>query len=167
MNANANTSNLPQAPALEPYGNGRNATAVVLSAPNGDTLKLWYSYRTCVAFAFNGARTVHANDWSNTTGRHLAAIDGGDKQAKRERVDADTFARKLGDALAAFGTSNLATFGADVLREFRERGMDKKPDTDADGFPIYSRLAHGLARDAGHKLASLARGRGLFGEVQS
>lgn len=152
-------------PGLETYGNGRNATAVVLSAPNGDTLKLFYSYVTCVAFAFNGRRVVSENVWSNTTGRHLAAIDGGDKQAKRERVDSDTFAAKLAEALATFGkspdstTERLAKLGEETLRELRERGQA----TDAER----SRVRDGMARDGFHKLGAYARERGFFGEVQS
>lgn len=112
-------------PSIESYAtSGRsgnplaNAHAVVIVSPNGDTLKVWYSYRTCIAFALNGARTVHANDWSLTTGKHLAAIDGGDKQAKAKRVDADKFALELSQALAKFGRDEarerLADFGAEV-----------------------------------------------------
>ena len=35
-------------------------------------------------------RVVHQNDWSNTTGKHLNWIDGGDKSS---RVSADEFHR--------------------------------------------------------------------------
>lgn len=162
------TQQLPNAPGLETYGNGRNATAVVLSAPNGDTLKLWYSYVTCVAFAFNGARTVAENVWSNTTGRHLAAIDGGDKLAKAQRADPDTFAAKLGDALERFGNASttdttrerFAAFGEEVVRELRERGQAR--ETRAGD----SRAVDGMARDGFHKLGQRARELGFFGDAE-
>lgn len=166
MNSQPATLSPSNLPGLEPFGNGRNARAVILSAPNGDTLKLWYSYATCVAFAFNGARTVSENQWSNTTGRHLAAIDGGDKSAKRARVDSDTFARKLGEALAAFGGQDttrerLAKLGEEALRELRERGQTREVSAGQ------SRGTDGMARDGFHALGRYARSEGFFGEVQS
>ena len=88
-----------QLPSLERYAKG-DATAVWLEHANGNTLKLFYSYKTCVGFALNnGQRVVRENEWGPTTGRHLNAIDGGDKAS---RVDADTFARELTSALAWF-----------------------------------------------------------------
>ena len=41
--------------------------------------KIYFSYETPVAF-WNGRELfVSENEWSNTTGRHLNAIDGGDR----------------------------------------------------------------------------------------
>lgn len=49
-------------------------------------LTLWYSYDTVIAFRRHGLLTVCENAWSTTTGKHLNAIDGGDK-ANRLRRD--------------------------------------------------------------------------------
>ena len=38
---------------------------------------------------------VSQNYWSTTTGKHLTAIDGGDKFAKKARVTSDEFDRLL------------------------------------------------------------------------
>lgn len=54
-----------------------NATYIQL----GD-LEIWYSYETPVAFRFAGKRVVSENVWSSTTGKHLNAIDGGDKESR-------------------------------------------------------------------------------------
>ena len=41
----------------------------------------WFSYQTLVAFQkFGGKRYVRENVWRTTTGKHLNAIDGGDKK---------------------------------------------------------------------------------------
>lgn len=62
----------------------RNSGYVDLGA-----VTLWFSYRTLIAFQFVGKpRVVSENCWSNTTGKHLNAIDGGDKAS---RVDRKTF----------------------------------------------------------------------------
>ncbi len=51
----------------------------------------WFSYTTLVAFKTpGGPRVVIENTWGPTTGRHLNAIDDGDKAS---RVDAATFNR--------------------------------------------------------------------------
>jgi hypothetical protein len=56
-------------------------------------LTCWFSYETVIAFQIGGHhRVVSKNYWSQTTGRHLNAIDGGGKAVKA-RVDADTFAK--------------------------------------------------------------------------
>ena len=55
---------------------------------------VWFSYSTVVAFRVDGHdRVVHQNDWSTTTGKHLKWIDGGSAQAKKARVDDETFQR--------------------------------------------------------------------------
>lgn len=53
----------------------------------------WFSYTTCIAFkSIGGPLVVHQNIWSNTTGRHLNVLDGGNHDA---RVNADEFNRLL------------------------------------------------------------------------
>lgn len=50
---------------------------------------VWFSYKTPIAFQVGcNPRVVHQNDWKTTTGKHLNAIDGGDK---KNRVDGATF----------------------------------------------------------------------------
>lgn len=50
---------------------------------------IWFSYRTPVAFHVDGHdRVVRENSWGPTTGKHLNAIDGGDKKA---RVSSEAF----------------------------------------------------------------------------
>jgi hypothetical protein len=52
---------------------------------------VWFSYETPIAFQFEGQpRVVSENVWSATTGRHLSAIDGGDKKS---RVDHAQFGK--------------------------------------------------------------------------
>lgn len=58
------------------------------------SVTVWFSYRTPIAFVVHGHnRVVHENDWGPTTGKHLNWIDGGDKDAKKRRIDSDTFER--------------------------------------------------------------------------
>lgn len=69
-----------------------------------DNLTLWYSYNTIIAFRGGGySRTVRENDWSTTTGKHLNAVDGGNKKA---RVPGEEFEVMLQDALKKLGLSN-------------------------------------------------------------
>ena len=56
-----------------------------------DSMTLWFSYTTLIAFRVGAKKVVHKNIWSKTTGRHLNSIDGGDNE---NRVNAETFARK-------------------------------------------------------------------------
>jgi hypothetical protein len=43
----------------------------------------WFSYKTLVAFrAEYGNLVVRQNDWSTTTGKHLNAIDDGNKKTR-------------------------------------------------------------------------------------
>ena len=67
----------------------------------GDTF--WFSYKTLVAFQKgHGPCVVRENDWGNTTGKHLNAIDGGDKKARVSgTVFEKLFAKALGRALEA------------------------------------------------------------------
>lgn len=55
-------------------------------------LRVWFSYKTPVAFCVNGGRrVVRQNDWGPTTGKHLNALDGGSKEARAERLDSAAF----------------------------------------------------------------------------
>lgn len=46
-------------------------------------LTVWFSYDTPVAFLpHGGERMVSLNEWGQTTGKHLNAIDGGDKASR-------------------------------------------------------------------------------------
>ena len=47
---------------------------------------IYFSYETPVAFWDGYKLHVSQNEWSRTTGRHLNAIDGGDKEAKEDRI---------------------------------------------------------------------------------
>jgi hypothetical protein len=74
-----------------------NTTAVNAMAFDLGPLTVWFSYRTPVAFQKGHAdRVVRRNEWGPTTGKHLNAIDGGNKA---DRVDGDTFGRLLNEAL--------------------------------------------------------------------
>lgn len=72
-----------------------------------ENLTLWYSYNTIIAYHFYGegsdGLTVRQNDWSTTTGKHLNAIDGGDK---KRRISGNEFEKKLADILKKLGLSN-------------------------------------------------------------
>lgn len=60
---------------------------------------VWYSYNTPVAFVrADGRKFVHENIWSNTTGKHLNAIDGGSKEAKASRIGSAEFKVRLNEA---------------------------------------------------------------------
>jgi len=60
-------------------------------------VRIWYSYRTPVAFSVEGGPiVVRENDWKQTTGRHLSAIDGGDKAT---RIPGEQFERRLAEII--------------------------------------------------------------------
>lgn len=59
-------------------------------------LDIWFSYETPIAYREGwGPTVVRKNEWSNTTGRHLAFIDGGTVEAKNERIPGDVFMQQL------------------------------------------------------------------------
>lgn len=85
-------------PTIESYGNysSSNYGAHALRVDVGD-LTVWFSYKTPIAFRKLGAdRVVRQNDWKQTTGKHLNAIDGGDKKA---RVSSEEFERLFSEAM--------------------------------------------------------------------
>lgn len=58
-------------------------------------LTIWYSYATPIAYRDWSTGTgivVRQNDWSNTTGRHLAYLDDG---RKKGRIPGDAFEAQL------------------------------------------------------------------------
>lgn len=63
----------------------------------------WFSYKTLVAFQrIGGRKYVRQNDWSTTTGKHLNAIDGGNKKERLTEAEFyAAYAREFGESLAA------------------------------------------------------------------
>lgn len=75
-----------------------------LSVVTVGDLQVTFSYSTPIAFQVGTDRqVVRVNDWSNTTGRHLAWCDGGDKVAKARRVSGPDFVDMLELACAPLG----------------------------------------------------------------
>jgi hypothetical protein len=64
------------------------------------SLRLEFSYQTVIAFYGPNDSAVRQNEWGPTTGKHLNAIDGGDKAS---RVPGDEFERRLSAQLAKLG----------------------------------------------------------------
>ncbi len=54
-------------------------------------MSFYFSYETLVAVNTGSELKVLQNYWGPTTGKHLNAIDGGDKEAKDKRLDKDAF----------------------------------------------------------------------------
>lgn len=73
------------------YGDSSSAqnNAKVVMVKNN---RFFFSYETLVAVEpEQGGLIIRQNDWSNTTGKHLNAIDGGSKEAKAKRLPAEQF----------------------------------------------------------------------------
>ena len=79
------------------YGRGNGANAIRLDI---GSISLWFSYETVIAFQdqFKPIK-VRVNSWSNTTGKHLNAIDGN----KKARISSDQFELELANVLALHG----------------------------------------------------------------
>lgn len=93
--------NLPKITTYGEYksGNyGANSLQVSIGA-----LTLYFSYETIVAFRGADGLKVRQNDWSNTTGKHLNWIDGGDK---KNRLPGQQFEELLTAELARYGLTN-------------------------------------------------------------
>lgn len=78
-------------PSFNTYGNysSDNYGAHAMHFIDGKDCEYWFSYQTLVAFRGpSGKRYVRQNDWSTTTGKHLNAIDGGNK---KDRLPAQAF----------------------------------------------------------------------------
>lgn len=77
-------------PSFETYcPNTTGVNALVFELPSGALV--YYSYRTPVAFKTHGHVVVRENDWGPTTGKHLNAIDGGSREARKKRVPREAF----------------------------------------------------------------------------
>jgi hypothetical protein len=79
-------------PTINTYGkySSDNYGVHCLSVDVSD-LTIWFSYKTPIAFQVIGrARIVRNNEWGPTTGKHLNAIDNGDK---KNRVSSEEFQR--------------------------------------------------------------------------
>ena len=87
------------------YGNynGGNYGAHCIRLDIG-RLSVWFSYDTIVAIQ-NGETYVSKNCWSTTTGKHLNAIDGGDRDAKKRRLPRKEFEAKVAEILKAHNLS--------------------------------------------------------------
>lgn len=87
---------MPALPTFTTYGNyaskNYGAHALVFSLNGAD---FYFSYTTLVAFrtASGHGTVIRENDWGPTTGKHLNAIDGGSKDAKKRRVSGEDFAK--------------------------------------------------------------------------
>jgi hypothetical protein len=80
-------------PSFSTYGNysSGNYGAHALRFTDDRGNQYWFSYQTLVAFESRmGRRIVRQNDWGPTTGKHLNAIDGGNKKA---RISGEAFER--------------------------------------------------------------------------
>lgn len=75
------------------YARGTNNMAIHVDAMN---VTYYMSYNTCIAFnSIPTGLVVIRNYWSNTTGAHLNAIDGGDLLTKTKRATKAEFEAKL------------------------------------------------------------------------
>lgn len=90
-------ANMPAFACYGPYSGSYGMHSLCFTTPKGD--RFWYSYQTLVAFYHPiRGRVVHRNDWGPTTGKHLNAIDGGDR---KNRVSAEEFKRLFQEAYGA------------------------------------------------------------------
>jgi len=77
---------------VESYGEyssnnyGVNALKVTI-----DKLQLWFSYKTIIAFQYDGHFVISKNYWGNTSGKHLNWID----RDKKIRKDNEEFQMEL------------------------------------------------------------------------
>ena len=89
-------------PSFESYGDYKSdnygAHALVFDC---NRFRVWFSYKTPVAFSANGRQTVRENTWGPTTGKHLNWIDGGSKEAKARRVPGSEFEARLAELIGS------------------------------------------------------------------
>lgn len=72
-----------------------NKNRVILTDNNGQSLTLYFSYETIIAFRFNGQTFCSTNDWSKTTGKYLDEIE----PDKANRIPHSELLNKLNNAL--------------------------------------------------------------------
>lgn len=121
-----------QLPSFSSYcDNTTKGNALVFSL--GD-IDVYYSYKTPVAFHAGERLYVRENVWGPTTGKHLNAIDGGDKEAKAARVGENEFKVRLADALEGESAIYLVRDkdGASIVR-----GQRTDRYASGDGFDGY------------------------------
>jgi hypothetical protein len=89
-------------PSWATYGNysSDNYGAHALRFTVGND-RFWFSYKTLVAFQCGfDSIVVRQNDWSTTTGKHLNAIDDGNKKARLPAAEFEVaFLRAFGQPL--------------------------------------------------------------------
>ena len=90
-----NNNNLPQF-----YTYCENTTAVNALCFTIGSIDVYYSYKTPIAYRHNGTLTIRKNEWSNTTGRHLNAIDT-DKSKRINGADFEASLNTLLNSVAA------------------------------------------------------------------
>lgn len=52
-----------------------------------DSIGIWFSYETPIAFRVDDTTYISENVWSQTTGKHLNYIDGGAKAGRMKHAD--------------------------------------------------------------------------------
>jgi hypothetical protein len=96
------TKQSPLLPSWSVYGNyaSGNYGAHALRFDVGGN-SFWFSYKTLVAFQCGvGDVVVIKNYWKTTTGKHLNAIDGGDKKRRLNAADFEAaFVKMFGRAM--------------------------------------------------------------------
>ena len=71
-------------------------------------LVVWYSYATMVAFQVSGKdKVVSENRWSGTTGKHLNAIDGGEKAKRVNQKEFEAKWFEVNEALNHMAATNI------------------------------------------------------------
>lgn len=101
--------------SISNYGNTETKQHNTIRVDMGP-VTVWFSYTTPVAFqaGYGTEIVVRENEWGPTTGKHLAWIDGGDREAKKARVSGEEFERRLSEIMSGF--------------EYREK--EQAPDLD-------------------------------------
>jgi hypothetical protein len=66
-----------------------------------NNVKFYFSYQTCIGVIFNGEAYTHVNDWNNTTGQHLNAIETAHNLNKADRLERNAFQLKIFAAMKA------------------------------------------------------------------
>ena len=79
--------------SIENYTGKANTTKVTIGH-----LEIWFSYETPVAYQYGmDELDIRENDWKQTTGKHLNAID----RDKTKRISGEMFERMLGSIVEA------------------------------------------------------------------
>jgi hypothetical protein len=91
------------------YGNSASAenNAKVVTVAGTD---FYFSYETLVAIRDDQGLAVIENLWGPTTGKHLNAIDGCDKQAKAERLSEAEFKERVEESQLSQAAKDMFVF---------------------------------------------------------